>query len=376
VTRIFGWSADSSGCEWYRIRVPLKALEQAYGYDVMTGQKLPDAQVLTAMGSEPLWRPDVLIGQRVVNPGPSALWQALAGAQGLPVNSYDVPEWAYAVLRGDAERPRLVFELDDDLWNVDPSNTRAYQFFSDMKIIANMDRNLLVADAVTVTTEPLAAQVRQHTDAPVFVVPNYLPDWLPVPIDEIEYRAQQGRDSDIWGPLPPSRTVIGWAGSNTHRNDVAECSSAVKRFIDRSPMTELYTIGAPWPGIMTSQQRHSEWANSVPDFYRLLDFDIGLAPLRPSVFNRSKSAIKVMEYGALGIVPVASNVGPYADYIRSGYDGVLVDRPHEWSGALRALTEYSKVRAEMARAAWEKAKDNTIGKHVHEWKAVIDAVTK
>jgi glycosyl transferase family 1 len=371
VTRVFGWSADSSGCEWYRIRVPLKALELVYGYDVMTGQKLPDAQVLTAMGSEPLWRPDVLIGQRVVNPGPSALWQALAGAQALPVGSYDVPQWAHAALRGDAERPRLVFELDDDLWNVDPSNIRAYQFFSDMKIIANLNRNLLVADAVTVTTEPLAAQVRQHTDAPVFVVPNYLPDWLP---------GNYSPGTDGWSLMDlhdrSGRTVIGWAGSNTHRDDVAECSSAVKRFVDRSPMTELHTIGAPWPCIMTSQQRHTSWANSVPDFYRSLDFDIGLAPLRPTVFNRSKSAIKVMEYGALGIVPVASNVGPYAEYIEPGEDGILVDRAHEWSARLRDLVSDVEYRVYLTRRAWEKAKDNTIGKHVHEWKAVIDAVTK
>jgi glycosyltransferase involved in cell wall biosynthesis len=258
----------------------------------------------------------------------------------------------------------MIYELDDDLLDVDPSNVAAYREFGRPAIRANIRANLAAADAVTVTTAPLAAVVRQHTDAPVHVVPNYLPDWLPLDLASLDAVLGDGAQSPM---------VIGWAGGSSHRRDVAECQNEVRRFIDRIPGTELHTIGMRWDG-STEGTQHTKWSPRVPDFYRSLDFDIGLAPLRPSVFNRSKSAVKVMEYGALGIVPVASNVGPYADYIEAGHDGLLVDQPHQWGIALRMLTGDRELRATLARNAWEKARDNAISNHVAEWAAVIEEV--
>ena len=362
MTRIFGWSADNSGCEWYRLRVPLASLRAHYEADVMVGRLLVNADIARKLGQEPHWRPDVLIGQRVSNPAPSSLWQALARGNSLPVRVTDVPEWAHAVLRGEQPRPAMIYELDDDLLDVDPSNVAAYREFGRPEIRANIRANLAAADAVTVTTAPLAAVVRQHTDAPVHVVPNYLPDWLPVPVDEIEFRCEVNSD----------RTVIGWAGGSSHALDWNEAGPTVMRFVRRSPIAEMHLVGARW--VADSSVRFTKWSPRVPDFYRSLDFDIGLAPLRPSVFNRSKSPVKVMEYGALGIVPIASNVGPYADYIEAGHDGLLVDQPHQWGIALRMLTGDHELRATLARNAWEKARDNTISNHVAEWAAVIEEV--
>src|SRR3546814_2221534 len=83
---------------------------------------------------------DVIIGQRVCMPGPSKLWQS----------------WA-------KDGRKLIFEMDDDLWNVDPANERAYYFFRDQDIRRRLVENIRVAYAVNVSTPDLAGEVVQKT---------------------------------------------------------------------------------------------------------------------------------------------------------------------------------------------------------------------
>ncbi|HJT02277.1 MAG TPA: glycosyltransferase [Pseudonocardiaceae bacterium] len=360
MTRIFGWQADQQGCGWYRIKLPLDALVEL-GHSV--GYSCDLNETPAEWAGEP---PEVLIGQRVSNLAASVLWQALSGQDGaLRALQWEqpglfalTPGWVWRVLREEAPRPRLVYELDDDLFSVAQSNKLAYATFGKSDVQQRIRMNLQVSAQVTVSTDPLAAALADQPGLDpaaldIHVVPNYLPDWLPERGEALP---------TAWTPT----TVVGWAGSATHQEDVAECAPYVRRFLDRTPGAELHTVGMRW-----GSERYTPWSKSVEDFYRTLDFDIGLAPLRPSVFNRSKSAIKVMEYQALGIVPVASNVGPYADYLRDGEDGLLVDRPHQWATALRELASDPGTRAQLARAGWERARTLTIGQHVDEWASAL-----
>jgi hypothetical protein len=97
-------------------------------------------------------------------------------------------------------RPKLIFEVDDNLWDIDYRSQRAHEFFGDKTVIANLDANIRAADAVTVTTQPLADLVRP-LNPNVHVIPNYLPAWL------FARSAPAGSSSD--GADPP-RTA--WTG--------------------------------------------------------------------------------------------------------------------------------------------------------------------
>jgi hypothetical protein len=91
------------------------------------------------MPDEWLHTADVIVGQRVCQPGATVRWQQMA-REG---------------------RCALVYEIDDDLLDVDPSNGPAWSFFSRPEIRANVIRNIVLADLVTVSTEPLADVVSQ-----------------------------------------------------------------------------------------------------------------------------------------------------------------------------------------------------------------------
>jgi glycosyltransferase involved in cell wall biosynthesis len=108
----------------------------------------------------------------------------------------------------------------------------------------------------------------------------------------------------------------------------------------------------------------------MPDYYRSIDFHIGLAPLRAHTFNRSKSPIKAIELAALGIPSICSNFGPYSEVVRHGETGFLARQPHEWATYLRELLdpEVRRVMGEKARAI---AAEHTIERNIELWEKAL-----
>jgi glycosyltransferase involved in cell wall biosynthesis len=339
---VYGWCADRTACGLLRVELPLLALRTRGLRTAFSGEALPDLA------------PRVLIGQRVCMPNPAETWQRLAASRGRDV--------------------RLIAEADDDLLEVDPSSP-AYPFYGSPEVRARLQDWLRVADAVTVTTEPLAEAMRRYTAAEVHVVPNYLPEWL----------LQHERPRRVDGGL-----TIGWGGSNTHRMDWAECADQVRRFFARArPDVELHLMGAAHEDcarhghaavcdcpchqlrLPEGRTRYSPWTSSVPDYWRAIDYDVMLCPLRPHQFNRSKSNLRVLEAAMLGIPVVASEYGPYAQFVQHGVTGLLVRRDHEWAQHLRALVEDEAMREEMGGAARRQAAAWTLEGHVDEWAKVL-----
>lgn len=316
---MFAWAADLDGCGYYRAALPMQALA-AQGHDALAWPDLP-------LGAMP-WQ--VVIGQRVVREDASTVWQRMA-AEGKP----------------------LVLELDDDLWHI-PEHNPAHGFYDAAKL-ALLEENIAAATMVTTTTEPLAAVIRNHHPH-VRVIPNY--------IDAALLAMQRPRREKV---------TIGWAGSATHRQDFEACRRPLRRLLASRPNVDLHMVGTDYRKLAGRPDgRFSEWVRPTPAYYSLLDFDIGIAPLVDNTFNRSKSPIKALEYAALGIPVVASNVGPYAEFVEHGVTGFLCESEADWSRYLRLLTQDADLRDLMGRAARIKAHAWTIQAHADEWLKVAD----
>lgn len=359
---IFGWQADYAGCAYYRVTLPLTELARRGHRTTATG---------TALGryAELLEEADVLLGQRVADPGPSALWQCLALAgrpEQRPVVQRRIrpdwellPVWQRAVSR--QRRQRLVFEIDDDLFAIDRSNP-GHTHYSRPEVRAALAANAALADLVVVSTEPLAEVLRAHNPN-VAVVPNTVP-------------------ADLLAHTPPRREdgviTVGWAGSPTHAMDWAVFDDELVRFLRKARRAELHVIGGldeRWTRVPAHRRRVTPWFPSVPEFHRAIDFHIGLAPLRPHPFNTSKSAVKALEYAALGIPVVASDVGPYREFVRHGETGFLVRHPGEWVRYLMDLVHDADLRAGMGAAARRLAAEHTVEANGHLWESALLGVS-
>lgn len=343
--KIFGWMADQQGCGWYRMAQPLRVLTDR-GHTTAASMALPDEWRDTA---------DVIIGQRITEPDPTEMWRRL-----------DVGYYG-------GRRPKLIYDIDDDLLDVDPANGPAYTYCSQPHVRDNLIYNIARADLVTVTTDRLADVVSVYNPN-VAVIPNYIPQAL-LDLPPI--------------PEPGDTITVGWAGTDTHIGDFDEVAPELVRFLRRNPQVHYHSIGRQpirtpaglayrhfgvFPslrGIPADQLRTTPWRAQVQDYYQALDFHVGIAPLRATRFNAAKSDIKFVEMAARRIPVVASNVGPYANTVVTGKTGILVDRSHEWTRALRALTSDPDMRAEIATNAYHYALERTIERNVSRWEDAL-----
>lgn len=329
----FGWLADRTGCGTIRIMQPLTALREL-GYNTDFNEKIVASR-------EEL--PKTLIGQRVCKDGPSDLW------------------FEIGVMK---DRPRTVFELDDDLWNVDPSNAKAFKWFiggiddggTEHNVQGNIARNAALADVVTCTTEPLAELLR-ILNPNVRVIPNYMPRWVL-----------------SWERPRRDTLTVGWGGSSSHDMDWAHNGPQIKRWLDRNPNVDFRLIGGKRGsliGLPDNRVLATGWISTVDDYWKTVDYDIGVIPLRPHVFNQSKSHLKFLENSALGIPTVAADAGPYSGSIEHGKTGFLVKRDHEWAKYLNLLVNDEAAREEIGANAKAWAQTQILEDHIGEWESVL-----
>lgn len=347
MTRVVFWkNGDNDGCSFYRCDEPARALNDRPGHILALSTKvMPDSVYMDA---------DVIVGQRIAEDGPTELWRRLStGELGV--------------------RPKLVYELDDDLLNVPESFGPVHTTYADPQRRANIVENLCRADVITVTNEHLAERARDHvrgllgTDADVRVIPNYVPArFVPPAVPERT------------GPL-----VIGWAGSGSHREDFEQVIRPLRRVLHKHDV-DVRIVGPDYTmGLQVGERRvgnkvsHTAWVDGVPAYYNTLDFHVGIAPLVDNLFNRSKSDVKLKEYAARGTASVASDVGPYRHTTRDGSDvphfSVTGRQGSEWLDWLEVLIEDpGLVDGERLNAlAW--AQENTLERHIGLWEAVVSS---
>jgi glycosyltransferase involved in cell wall biosynthesis len=251
---------------------------------------------------------------------------------------------------------RRVYELDDDPFELEHTNP-AYCDYNRRNSRDSFEFCIRTADLVTASVEPLAEKIRRYNPN-VVVCKNRI-------------------DESLLSLERPKRDmlVIGWAGSASHFEDMKEATYGLRRVLDWHPNTvESHFIGCDMRHLLRREARFTRWAPVTADYYSLIDFDIGIAPLRPGVFTDAKSAIKVMEYGALGIPCVASDVTPYADYVIDGVTGWLVRRPEQWAQRLRELVNDEAMRTEMGCKAKELAAQHTIQTGWKDWAIAYESI--
>jgi hypothetical protein len=321
--RIFGWKADNDGCGFYRVQQPIDALAER-GHEATANVTMPVEAFQTSA---------VFIGQKVIKDEPIKIWQELR-RQG---NSL------------------LVYEIDDDLTTIHPSNERAHKAFMNPHMRRNFMTAIKAAHVVTVTTPHLAGVVRRWNKN-VVVIPNTIREkWLQVPV--------QRRESP----------VIGWAGSDTHIHDFQQESAGLRAFFAEHDVPYL-SIGADFSPLVGARTVTVQNGREIEAYYPLLQqMDVGLAIVTRTLFNAAKSPIKALEYAMFGIPTVASDSITYRDFVEHGVTGFLAQSPAEWTEYLNLLASDAGLREAMGDAARDKAKGFTIEANVHRYEDVIEA---
>ena len=152
---------------------------------------------------------------------------------------------------------------------------------------------------------------------------------------------------------PGGRPCVGWSGSPSTVPNLGLIAGPLREIVRRHDC-ELRFIGAPRFSLPDVPHTAQEWRadTEVDDLRRI---DIGLVPLPDNEWNRRKFYLKVAQYMALGIVPVATPLGSNVDVIEHGKTGYLARNDAEWVAFIEKLLAEPERRAEMSRRAAEVA---------------------
>ena len=292
---------------------------------------------------------DVVVGQFI-------------GGQAVKLN---VPAAVYATVLVHAwwrdlyRHSALVYELDDDPFEVEPDNP-VFPIYSNPIAHDSITHCLEIANLVTVSTDPLAERMSKYNKN-VVVLKNH--------IDESMLKIQRPQRD---------RLTIGWAGGASHLKDMQSVAYGLKQIMRHHKEIDVHFVGADLRFCVNAPReiRHTEWCEDTTEYFKLIDFDIGIAPLIPTVFAETKSHIKALEYAALGIPVVATDVAPYRDFVIDGVTGFLVRRDHEWAQRLRDLINDEAMRLEMGVKARELASQWTIQEGYKQWESAFQGIVR
>lgn len=367
--RILGLERDNKACNFYRVLQPLAKLQE---------QGLADCCLIEFnqdIASEDSFK-KVLESDVILIPRPQS------------------EEWLQFVNAVRRAGKVVVCDYDDNPFNVSPYNT--YYRFSGLKefevvwpdgyrewlwkdgmpgpkgekffdIEANIHRRDMCraafgkSDLVTSTVEPLRSEFEKINQNSI-ILPNLI-DMDGYPKCEM---------------VKPTRLKIGWQGGISHFEDLEYLLPIILKFAGSNDIDftffgdhRLGTMFQKVPGY------HHESFTSIevyPWKLKMMNLDIGLAPLLDNEFNHCKSAIKYFEYAAVGVPTIASNVQPYSDVITNRVDGILVDKPEEWIEAMNELAADPALRKKIADNAYENVYRNyNANTQAHLW---VDAYEK
>jgi GT2 family glycosyltransferase/glycosyltransferase involved in cell wall biosynthesis len=308
-----------SPCAYIRLVQPFHHLAEREGFDLVLGD------LDTALHD----RPDVIVTHRYALPSPEAAESLARHARRSGIG--------------------LLYDLDDDLLSIPPDHPEAALLRPRTRTVRRM---LRLADQVWVSTPALAAGLSHPA---ISVVPN-------------------GLDERLWGTPPAPRPYrfgparVLYMGTATHDADLALVMPALGRlrqvFHDRVAFDLMgVTRATDLPPWLNRVPMPAMAAASYPGFVAWITdqpaWEVGLAPLADSPFNRGKSAIKTLDYAALGLAVLASDVAPYRGSLADGPGGRLLPAdPDAWFEAIASLLREPDRRRAMAAAAVEAYQAN------------------
>ena len=276
---------------------------------------------------------------------------------------------AYQSVMDEAHKHRIpvIMDLDDNLIGLprDHPDRKWSPFAFELPALMHAMMNV---DAITVTTTILKSVISQFNKN-VYVLPNFL-------------------DDSIWNftskPLQEKQSpvVIAFIGTLSHQPDLDGIAEPLYKLANR--YKEKVAILFYGPEIPETLKELSNIQHKAPVTYDYAEFakatrsisaDIAIAPLNDSLFNRCKSPIKYIEYTAMGLPCVYSNITPYAEIIRDGFNGFIANTTNDWIDKLSRLIDDQAFRNQILSNAQADVRSNwMLYDHAILWQNCYDQV--
>lgn len=230
-----------------------------------------------------------------------------------------------------------VYEIADNLSALQPWNS-VYYFYKNKENLELVNRLAGYCDALQTTCHELK-RLYGHLNDNCEVFPNQ--------ISHIPHERPVKKRSEL---------VIGWGGSHGHLEDMAEIADPLIKWINAQPNISLnlmcsdpiWKLFDPLP----EHKKKRTLPGTIDDYYNFLrGIDIGIAPLKDTAFNRSRSDVKFLEYAVSGVVPIMAHLEPYTNSVDVGKTGFLFKDTKQLITILNQLLENTELSLAIAKDA-------------------------
>jgi tetratricopeptide (TPR) repeat protein len=251
--------------------------------------------------------------------------------------------------RRRALRRLTVCEIDDDFLSPQPWNPVAF-LARDPLARSLLSRLAAASDAIQLSAPGLERHYG-HLGPRRALFPNHL--WeMPAPAEK------------------PPGLRLGWGGSVGHREDLREVLPVLSAALARHPGATLCLMAAPsfrelLSGLPPDRVEFTP-GGSLEAYRRwVAALHVGICPLQPSDWNRSRSDVKWLEYASCGVVPLVADLDPYAA-VRDGETGLRFRGASELGPLLDRVLGDAALRERIARGALAEARGRIERRHAPE----------
>jgi glycosyltransferase involved in cell wall biosynthesis len=233
----------------------------------------------------------------------------------------------------------LIYLLDDPLYI--PYRSPANGWLSYLKCFGKV-KTLCRSSAVVLANSPSHYAFARRYNANVWHIPSLV-------------------DGDLytgWAPSsrgPLDRVRVGWSGSPSTIANLQVIRPPLRTLSSRTDV-ELVMIGAPDFGLPEVPHTRVQWRaeTEVEDLRRL---DVGLVPVAFTRWAPHKFFLKLIQYMALGIPPVATPLGSNATVITDGVTGFLAADDAGWQRTVARLVADAELREQVGQRAAAVARE-------------------
>ena len=335
--------SDMGGCFQYRVLQPLNE-QKRYGIDYVSTPFLPQNPSEPQDDTILRWveQFDLIIIQRCFK--------------------YDIFQRVHRACQIAGRK--LVFETDDDYINLPVYNPCHVEINKD-GILEGFKQILREADCITVSTQELK-DVYYLYNKNIKVLPNNVEH---VTMFKDQYVQPIGPDGkvplhEIYGFVSYPTWIsyekenklnleklfrVGYTATPTHRQDYLTIKPYLEKFLTKFPNTVMFYMGDPWfvnEGHPAGHKNVIHIPNLPHDLYlqNIRNFDIGIAPLVPDIFNMGKSSLKLLEYGSWGIPGLAPDYITYNRHFTHGENAMLYKNGREFYEYMCELASNHELR--------------------------------
>ncbi len=259
------------------------------------------------------------------------------------------------MIRYEARRLRLpiLYDLDDPLFSVS-----AYETYRNMEAVdPTMKAHFLAeapkylsmmngADVLSVSTPGMAAHAALYSGRPIFVRRNFA-DAETLETGTVAM-ARQKADDGLF-------RIAFASGSQGHEIDLAEIMEPLTDFVLADSTRRLMLIGhfdlARLPDRLKRQIEVVKFAGYDRYLSALSRADCTVLPLCDDIFNRCKSAVRVLDAASVGVPAIVGAVGDLASVVHHEKTGFVAQSQTDWINALRDLAADPKSAAQLGQSA-------------------------